>query len=58
VQENYRILRVELYEEIMKKFFSTGRDYRMFAKENLDENIQLQKMQAKHDLGMGQKPVN
>jgi hypothetical protein len=36
IQDNYRILRTDLYEGIMKKFFSTGRDYKMFAKINLD----------------------
>ena len=28
IEENYRILREDLYEGIMKKYFATGQDYR------------------------------
>jgi hypothetical protein len=38
VHKNFQILREDIYENLMKKYFATGQDHRQFSRLFLDSN--------------------
>jgi hypothetical protein len=51
VLENYRILRVEIYESLMKNFFKQGKDYRQFSRQHFPEGSMDIKYKSKFETG-------